>query len=98
MMMKLSFSNSALSLVVGFFCLLLNGCSDYFGGQPPAPIYGDRHSQPTDPYQKQKQTGVITTPLSGVEDDFQSQEKYKPSQQLPPFSKQTSEKSISPAI
>lgn len=98
MMMKLNFSNSALSLVVGFFYLVLNGCSDYFGGQPPAPIYGDKHSQPTNPYQKQKQSGVITTPLSGIEDDFQAQEKYKSFQQPSPIQEQTTEKPLSPAV
>lgn len=94
--MKLSFSNFAPSLILGFFCLFLNGCSDYFGGQPPAPIYGDTHSQPTNPYQKQ--SGVTTTPLSDVDEDFQSKKEYKPFQQLPPINKVSTEKPLSPAV
>lgn len=94
MMMKLNFS----SLALGFFCFLLNGCSDYYGGQPPAPIYEGTQSQSTNPYQIQKQSGVTTTPLSGVEDDFYSQQEEVPFQQLPSKNQPSAEKPLSPAV
>lgn len=94
MMMKLNFSSVALCLAFGFFSLLLTGCSDYFGGQPPAPIYGKSHPQATNPYEKQNQSGVTTTPLSDIEEDFPSKKAFK---SIPPRTPST-EKPLSPAV
>lgn len=54
MIMKLKFfenkTNPLPFFTVIFFSLTLSGCSEFFGYQPPAPIYGERQVQPTNPY------------------------------------------------
>ena len=60
------------------FSLLANGCSEFYGYQPPAPIYGNR--QASNPYEDQPT--VITRPIEEVDRNSGQQstfEEYSPS-------------------
>lgn len=60
------------------FSLLANGCSEFYGNQPPAPIYGNR--QATNPYEEQSR--VYTRPIEEVDRNSGQQstvEDYSPS-------------------
>lgn len=64
--------------VLGMASFLLNGCSEFYGYQPPAPVYG--RSQGTNPYQNQSDP-LISHP---IDNDRQRSSKQVPeSKELP---------------
>mgnify|MGYP000532929253 CR=1 FL=1 len=57
-------------LVLGLASFLLNGCSEFYGYQPPAPVYG--RSQGSNPYEKQSNP-LIRQPVGNENQTYNKQ-------------------------
>jgi len=57
-------------LVLGVAQLLISGCSEFYGYQPPAPVFGE--SQGTNPYENQTEP-LVSRPVDDVNRTFSKQ-------------------------